>query len=212
MVCEFWDCGVEDEFRELAREREHVGRQRVDELARGVFGEADVLRLGFADGPVERVVFADALQLDDAAEVAEGFADLFGALFVGHVHGAEVLRKPDVVGDEDDERLRVGAAEVVVDCGELVLLLAAAVESLEVADEEKLEGRHKRRRLREIERFEDGCVGEVEVVETEVAEVRRDECVEQAAPRASQKEGVVAEEDVAGARAVAGRFSEKAVD
>ena len=161
---------------------------------------------------MEGVVVADTLEFDDAAGVAESFADLFGALLVGHVHGADVLRQADVVGDEDEQCLRVGAAEVVVDGGELILLLAAAVECLEVADEEDLKGRHQRWCLGEVERFEDGGVGEVEIVQAEVADVGRDECVENAAAGALEKEGVVAEEDVAGAGCFAGGFGEEAID
>ena len=63
----------------------------------------------------------------------------------------------------------LGRAEVGVDGGEFRLLRAAAVELLEVAHEEDLEGRHQRRRLRAVEDLEDGGVGEVEVVQGEVA-------------------------------------------
>src|SRR6202012_191412 len=93
-----------------------------------------------------------------------------------------------------------------------VLLLAAAIERFDIADEENLEGRHQRGRLCEVERFEDGCLGEVEIVQGEVAQVGWDQCVENSAAGALEKEGVVAEEDVTGARSLAGGFGEETVD
>ena len=104
-----------------------------------------------------------------------------------------------MVGDEEQDGGGIGRAEVGVDGGEFFFLLAAAVECLEVADEEDLEGRHERGRLGAVEDFEDGGFGEVEVVEGEVARVGRGERGEDGLAAALVEEDLVAEEDVAGA-------------
>ena len=56
------------------------------------------------------VGLVDAGELDDAAPVAEGFADAVEALLVLVVHAAEVGGDAEVVGDEEEEGLRVGAS------------------------------------------------------------------------------------------------------
>ena len=80
-----------------------------------------------------------------------------------------------MIGEEDEHGCGIGAAEVSVDGRELFLLAAAAVERLEIADKDDLERHHQRRRLREVERVEDAGVGKVEIVQAEVALVRRRE-------------------------------------
>ena len=117
-----------------------------------------------------------------------------------------------MVGDEDDEGRRVGRAEVGVDGGEFFFFAAAAVEGFQVADEEDLEGRHERWGLGAVEDLEDGGVGEVEIVEAEVAGVGRGEGVEDGVAAAVVEEDLVAEEDVAGADGLrGGDFGDEAV-
>ena len=164
---------VEEELFELAGDEHHVGAEGVDEFAGGVGVELDVAGFGGGGDPADGVVLVDAGQLDDAAPVAEGLADALVALLVLVVHLAEVGGDAEVVGDEEEEGLRVGRAEVGVDGGELFFFAAAAVEGFEVADEEDLEGRHERGGLGAVEDVEDAGVGEVEVVEGEVAGVGR---------------------------------------
>ena len=103
-----------------------------------------------------------------------------------------------MVGYEEDEGLRVGGAEVGVDGGEFFFFAAAAVEGFEVADEEDLEGRHEGWGLGAVEDVEDAGVGEVEVVEAEVAGFFGGEGGEDGFAAAVVEEDLVAEEDVAG--------------
>ncbi len=82
----------------------------------------DGLLLGVGDDPASGVAFFDLGELDDAAPIAEGFANAIEAFFILHVHAAEVGGEVEVVGDEDEDGLGVGGAEVAIDGGELFLL------------------------------------------------------------------------------------------
>ena len=164
-----WRGDVEAELFHLAGDQHHVRAERVHQLAGGVGVEADAARLGLGGDPTDRIGLSHAGQLDQAAGVAQRLADSLVALFVLIVHAAQVGRDAQVVGDEEQHGLRVGAAEVGIDGGKFGLPGTAAVEQLEVAHEEDLEGSHQRWRLRAVEDLEDGGVGEVEVVQREVA-------------------------------------------
>ena len=99
---------VEEELFELGGDEHHVGAEGVDELAGGVGVEADVAGFGGGGDPPDGVVLVDAGQLDDAAPVAEGFADALEALLVLVVHLAKVGGDAEVVGDEEDEGCGLG--------------------------------------------------------------------------------------------------------
>ena len=116
-----------------------------------------------------------------------------------------------MVGDEEEDGLGIGAAEVSVDGCEFLFLAAAAVEGFEVADEDTLEGDHEGRGLGKVEDVEDCGVGEVEIVEAEVAFVGWGQGGEDAVAAALVKERFVAEENVAGAQLGGGDFGEEAV-
>ena len=167
---------------------------------------------GLGGDPADGVDFSDTGQLDQAAGVAQRLADALVALFVLIVHAAQVGGDAEVVGDEEQDGLRVGAAEVGVDGGEFGLPGAAAVEQLEVAHEEHLEGSHQRWRLRAVEDLEDGGLGEVEVVKREVARGLRSQRGQHSLTAALVEECLVAQQDVAGAQGRGrGDLGEKAV-
>ncbi len=94
--------------------------------------------------------------------VAEGFAEAFELGLVVHLHAAGIGGDAEVVGDEDDQRLRVRRAEVAVDFGELVFFGAAGVELFEIANEDDLEWSHERGRAGAVEDFKDGVLGQVQ--------------------------------------------------
>ncbi len=79
------------------------------------------------------------------------------------------------IGNEHQQRLRVGRAEVAVERGELVLFCAAGVEIAHVAHKDHLERRHERGRLRAVEDFEDGGGCKIEIGEAEVSELVREQ-------------------------------------
>ena len=101
---------VEEELFELAGDEHHVGAEGVDEFAGGVGVELDAAGFGGGDDPLDGVGLFDAGEFDEAAPVAEGLADAVVALFVLVVHLAEVGGDAEVVGDEEEEGLRVGAS------------------------------------------------------------------------------------------------------
>ena len=105
----------------------------------------------------------------------------------------------------------IGAAEVGVEGGELFFLRAAAVEGLEVADEEDLERRHQGQGLSAVEDVEDRGVGEVEIVQAELALVGRGELGENAVAAALVEEGFVADQNVAGTHLRRSELGEEAV-
>ncbi len=130
--------------------------------------EAHSVALALRCDPAQRIGLIDARQFHDAAPVAQRFADALVAVLVLHVHATRIGGDADVVGDEQDEALRIGRAEVFFDRGELVLLRAARVERLQSTHKEDLERRHQRRRARAVQHFEDVRLREVEVREAEV--------------------------------------------
>ena len=121
---------VEEEFFDFAGDEHHVGAEGVDELAGSIGVEADGVLFGMGDDPADGVGLFDLGELDDAAPVAEGLTDAVEALFVLEVHAAEIGGEMEVIGDEEEDGLGVGRAEVGVDGGELGFLRTAGVEAL----------------------------------------------------------------------------------
>ena len=154
-------------------------------------------RGGFVE-PLDGLAFFDAGEFDDGEMLAEGLADALVALLVGHLHAAQVGRDADVVGDEDEQRVGIGVAEVVGDGGELGVVLAASVERLDAAHEEDLEAGHQRRRAGAVENFDDRRGLQIELVEAELAHPLRDEVLEDGVAAGAAEEGLIADEDVAG--------------
>src|ERR1700678_462217 len=103
-----------------------------------------------------------------------------------------------MVCDKEDEGLWVGRAEVGVNGGELFFFAAAAVERFEVSYEEDLEGRHEGWGLGAVQDFEDAGLGEVKIVEAEVASIFGSEGGEDGFAATVVEEDLVAEEDVGG--------------
>ena len=163
--------GVEQKLLEFGGDEHHVCAQRVDQLVRGVGLQADVGLLCRGDGPAHCVFLVDACQLDHAAVRAQRFGQALVAVLVVEFHAARIGGDAEEVGDEEEQRLRIGRAEVALERGEFFFLGAARVELPHVANKDDLEWRHERRRLRAVENFKDGGLGEIEVGEAEVAEI-----------------------------------------
>ena len=68
-----------------------------------------------------------------------------------------------MVGDEDQQRLRIRRAAVGFQRGKFVLLRAAGVEMSSSCAENDLKRRHQRGRLRAIERLEDAGLGQIDL-------------------------------------------------
>ncbi len=128
---------------------------------------------GFVE-PLDGLALFDAGEFDDGEMLAEGLADALVALLVGHLHAAQVGRDADVVGDEDEQRVGIGIAEVGGDGGELGVVLAASVQGLDAAHEEDLEVGHQRRSAGAVENFDDRRGIQIELVQAELAHAFRD--------------------------------------
>ena len=126
------------------------------------------------------------------------------AVLVVHVHAAHVGGDAQKIGDEDQQSLRIGRAEVAVESGELVFLGAARIELAHVAHEDDLEGRHQRGRLRAVEHLEDGRRPQVEVGQTEVLQVRRNEGLHHGGAAAFLQKQLVPGQHIAGLEPAAG--------
>jgi hypothetical protein len=69
----------------------------------------------------------------------------------------------------NQQRLRIRPAKVLIDRRELFLLLPAPIQRLHVAQKQHLERRHQRRRLRQVQRLKDRRLPQVQIVQAEVA-------------------------------------------
>ena len=147
-----------------------------------------------------RVSFVHARQFHHAAIVTQGFADALVAIFVLHVHAAQVGWQTEMIGNEENDRLRIGRAEVVFQRGKLFLLCAAGVEGFQVADKDHLEGRHQRRRLGLVENVEDIGLGEIQIAERELAQSGVQQRVDDSTAAAFIEEDFVPDQHVTGAQ------------
>ena len=141
------------------------------EFARGVGIDACGGFLRGCEHPAHGILFVHARQFDHAAVLAESFVQALEAVLVVHLHAARVGRDAQEVGDEEQQRLRVGRTEVAIERGELFFFCTARVELPHIANEDHLKRRHQRRRLRAVKHVEDRGLGEVEIGEAEIAKI-----------------------------------------
>ena len=161
--------------------------------------------------PADGFAFFHARQFHDAAVLAHGFADALVAFFILHLHAADVGGNADVVGDEDDERVGIRILAVVLDRGELFFVRTTAEEILHAAHEEDLKWRHQRRGAGAVENLRQIVFGEIEFEEAEVAQIDRDQVLENGVAKALAEEGFVAHEDVGRAQLARFQFADEAV-
>lgn len=88
-------------------------------MAGGVAFEAESGLLYGGDVPAHGVFFVDAGQLDHATVLAERLGQSFERVPVIQLHTARVERDADEVGNEQEQRLRIGRTEIAVARGEL---------------------------------------------------------------------------------------------
>ncbi len=198
--------GVEQQLFQLRRDQHHVRAQRVHQLARRVGFHAHARLLRRRHGPAHGVFFVHARQLHHAAVLAQRFGQALEAVLVVHLHAARVGGDAQEVGDKQQQRLRIGRAEIAVERGKLFLLCAARVELAHVAHKDHLERRHQRRRLRAVEHFKDRGFGQVEIGEAEIAQIGRHKGLEHGGAAAVEQKNLVAGQHVSGPQlAFAGR-------
>jgi hypothetical protein len=86
-----------------------------------------------------------------------------------------------------------------------------AVEFFHAAHEQHLKGRHERGRTRAVQNFGDAYIGEIEVMQAEVAEVGRNKVVEKRLAALVAKKKFVADEHIGGAQLAAGDVGGKSL-
>src|SRR5207253_11230043 len=94
---------------------------------------------------------------------------------------------------------------------ELIVLLAAAVERLDVAQEEDLEGRHQRGSAGVVENLLQRRLCQIEFVQAEIAQRPRDQVLQDGVAAAAAKKAFVAHQHVGGAQLARGHVGGEAV-
>src|ERR1700731_284558 len=184
----------------------HVRAEGVDQFASGVLINFYVFFLRLVDDPAHAVSFFHARKLHNAAILAQGFADALVAVFVLHLHAANVSWNADMVGDEDDHRVRVGIFHVGFNGGEFVSVRAAPVKLFDAAHKEHLKRRHERRRARAVQHFRNAYLREIKIMQAEVAHVRGDKMLQERLAALVAKENFVADEHIRRAQLAARDF------
>ncbi len=170
---------IQQQLLQLARHQHQVRAQRVGQLARGVHFERASPLLCLGHQPAHRVTLLHAHQLHHAAPIAQRLADALVAVLVLHVHAAQVGGQMQMIGNENQQRLRIRRAPVGIERGKLIFLRAARVERFYIAQKQHLKGRHQRRRLRAIERLEDARLRQVDLCQREIAHGGPGSCIDQ---------------------------------
>ena len=122
--------------------------------------------------PANGVAFFDAAQFDDRAIPAESFTNALVAFFVGEVHAAGVDGNADVVGDEDQYRVGIGIATVLLDGVEFFFVRSAAEKGFDAAHEKDLKRRHERGSSGAVKNFRQIGFREIKFEETEFPQIR----------------------------------------
>ena len=202
---------VEHELLQFVGDHHHVAAERVDQLAGAVGIDLHGYRAAgtvFGD-PAHRFAFFHARQFDDAAVLAHGFADALVALFVLHLHAADVGGNADMVGNENDERVGIRILAIVFDGGKLFFVGPAAKKILHPAHEKHLKRRHQRGRAGTVENFGKIVFCEVEFEQTEVTQIGRNQVLEDGVAKALAEESFIANEHVGGTQLARFQFADK---
>jgi hypothetical protein len=86
---------------------------------------------------------------------------------------------------------------------------SAPIKFFYAANKEDLKRRHERRRARAVKNFSHAYIGEIKIMQAEVAQVIGDKMLEQRLPALVTKENFIANEHVGGPKLAAGNFRGK---
>src|SRR5207244_12129449 len=115
----------------------------VQQFARRVGGNFYVSGTAVFADPADGLAFFHTRELDDGTILAQRLPDTIVALLVGHIHSSRIRGNTDVVGNEDQYRIRVGVFAVGFDGSQLFVVRSAPKQVLNAADEEHLKRRHQ---------------------------------------------------------------------
>ena len=103
-----------------------------------------------------------------------------------------------MVGDKDQERVRVGILAVLLDSSQLLLIRSTGEKSFNAAYEEHLERRHQGGGAGTVEDFAQVGFGKIEVEQAEIAQIAGHQVLENGFAEALAKEDFIADENVGG--------------
>ena len=188
--------GIENQFFQLAGDHGHIATQGVHKFAGGVGINFDLLRGGAFQCPAHGITLFHARQLNYAAEFAQGFPDAFEALFILHIHTAHVGGNIDVISDEDQQRIRIGILNVLLDSVEVFFMAAAAVEGFHPANEEHLKRGHEGGSAGAVKNFSHAGFRQIEVIEAEFTKVGGNKVLQDGIAAAAAEEGLITHQDI----------------
>ena len=207
----FFLADIENQLLQFVGDHHHVAAEGVDQFAGAVGLDFHVAAGAVIGDPAHGFAFFDARQFDDAAVLAHGFADALVALFVLHLHAADVGGNADVVGDENNQRVGIGILAVVLDGGQLFFVGAAAKKILHAAHEEDLKRSHQRGSAGAVENLGQIGFGEIEFEEAEVAQIGGNQMLEDGVAKALAEKSLIADEDVGRAQLARLQFADEAL-
>ncbi len=154
------------------------------------------MRAGAFHRPAHGITLFHARQLNHAAEFAQGFPDAFEALFILHIHAAHVGGNADVIGNEDQQRIRIRIFNVLLDSIEIFFVAAAAIEGFHPANEEHLKRGHEGGGTGAVKNFSHVGFRQIEVIEAEFTKVGGNKVLQDGIAAAAAKEGLIAHQDI----------------
>src|SRR4029077_243507 len=128
--------------------------------------------------PAARFAFLNPGQLGDAAVLGHGFANALVALFVLHLHAADVSGNADVISHEDQQRVGIGVPAIIFDGRKFFLVSGATKQIFYAAHKKDLERRHQRRSAGTVENFSQVGFRQVIFEKAEVTEIGRHQVLE----------------------------------
>src|SRR5262249_49855308 len=129
---------VENQLFQLTADQHHVRAQGVDELARGILVNLHALLAAMLDHPAYAVILFHPGEFHHPTVFSKRVSDALVAISILHLHAADVGGNTDVIGYEDDDRVRVRIFKVSLDGGKFLGVRAAAIEIFDPADVEDL--------------------------------------------------------------------------
>ena len=161
--------------------------------------------------PPHRFAFFHARQFDDAAVLAHGLANALVALFILHLHPADVGRDADMVGNENNQRVGIRILAILFDRGKFFFVRSAAKKTLHPAHKKHLEWRHQRGCAGPVEHFGEIVFREVELEQTEVAKISRNQVLENGVSKALAEESFIAHKHIGRTQLARLQFADKPI-
>jgi hypothetical protein len=189
---------IENKLLQFTGDHHHVATEGIHQFASCVRLNLHRILRGGIGHPTYRFAFLYTRKLYDLATLPKSLSNALVAVFVLHFHFAHIGGDTDVIGDEDDQRIRVRVLEILFDGRELSVMLAASIKRFDTSDKEHLEGRHEGRRPSPIQNVGNLHLVEIELVETELPHSLRNQVAQYRVAALPAEKRFVSEEDIPG--------------